>query len=85
MFAWDYEQVFNYEMSIKRDGSFVASKRVYPIGIMCMWQAKQEKENRAKYSWLYKGSSICEGLFRSMMGFKVTSKDFMNEIWYAYA
>ena len=28
----------------------------------------------------YKGSNICEGLFRYMMGFKVTSKDFVNEM-----
>ena len=26
----------DYEMFIKRDGSCVASKRDYPIGIMCM-------------------------------------------------
>ena len=85
MFAWDYEHVFNYEMCIKRDSSSIASKRVYPIGIMCMWQAKQEKENRGNIHDWYKGSNICEGLFRSMMGFKVTSKDFVNEMWYAYA
>jgi len=39
-------------MGTKWDGSYVASKCAYPIGKIYMWQVKQEKKNRARYSWL---------------------------------
>ena len=54
------------------------------VKYVCDKQNKKKKIEQSIYDW-YKGSNICEGLFQSMMGFKVTSKDFMNEIWYAYA
>ena len=85
MFAWDYEQVFNYEMNIKRDSSSIASKRVYPIGIMCMWQAKQEKKNRAKYMIAIKALIFAKACFDLWWDSKWQVKDFVNKIWYAYA
>ena len=54
------------------------------VGLKVASKVVKEIWEQGTHDW-HEGSNICEGLFRSMMGFKVTSKDFVNEMWYAYA
>ena len=49
-----YEIMSRYSIEkliLKRDYSSIASKCEYPVGVICMWQAKLRKKNKEQVTW----------------------------------